>query len=190
MNNTTQCRTTWLGAAAALVWIALLFWLFIPVESASEQSADILPELARLASLFFGVSVLMLPIYLALRTRLSRQFIDFQALAGLLPLTFFATASSFLSYAVLRLGYFPRPNRPDPALIGLGMGQFAICWLALLAAASLFYIVLCRRGLVHWPNAGSRFAALLCFSRFSLFWLTLWLVAKHDAFSLIRWLGD
>jgi hypothetical protein len=189
MNNTISVGVVRLGSAALLIWAGWVLWLFTPVHTSASAAAsqDALPEIAAFARCCFVLSSVLLLISLKFRKAVNRHFIDLQALAALLPLTFLATEGTFVSYAVVRLGYVPRPNRPDPALIGLGMGEFTIYWNAILAGAFVCYLILYWRGLIDWSDFGARCVALSCFT---VLWLGFWLIVKYDVFSFINWLGD
>jgi hypothetical protein len=180
-------QTGWFISSGTFIWLALLLSPLIPVKSTFNRGDGVLPELTRFVLIYLAVSSVILLARFACGKGLELLFVHFQAMAALIPLTFFSTASAFLSYATLRLGYFPQPNRPDPATIGLGLGEFWIAWLVLLAGALIAYVLLYRLRLVDWPSFGLRLIGLLSFTES---WLALWVIAKYDVFYFIEWLGD
>ena len=188
MKSTDTIRTRWFITSGTFIWLALVFSFLIPVEAGLRQAGDdVLPEVTRFVLIYLGASFVVMLALFAFGKGLEIHFLHFQAMAALLPLTYLCTASAFLSYATLRLGYFPQPNRPAPATIGLGMGEFGIAWIASLAGALIAYVLLYRLRLVDWPSFASRFIGLLSCTGI---WLALWVIAKYDAFYFIQWLGD
>jgi len=188
MKSTATIQTRWFITSGMFIWLALVLSFLIPVKSTFRHPGDdVLPQLTRFVLIYLGVSFVILLALFAFGKGLHLRFVHFQAMAALLPLTFFCTACAFLSYATLRLGYFPQPNRPDPATIDLGLVEFHIGWYVLFAGALIAYVLLYRSGLVNWPSFGSRLIGLLSFTGI---WLALWAIAKYDVLDFIQWLGD
>jgi len=188
LKSTDTIQTRWFIASGTFIWLALVLSPLIPVKIILRHPGDdVLPQITRLVLVYLGASFVILLALLAFGKGLELLFVHFQAMAALVPLTFLCTASAFLSYATLRLGYFPQPNRPDPATIGLGLVTFHLGWYALLVGALIAYVLLYRLRLVDWPSFGLRLIGLLSFTAI---WLALWAIAKYDVFDFIQWLGD
>jgi hypothetical protein len=188
LKSADTIQTRWFITSGTFIWLALVLSFFIPVKSTFRHPGDdVLPELTRLVLTYLAVSFVILLSLFAFGKGLQLHFVHFQAMAALVPLTYLCTASAFLSYATLRLGYFPQPNRPDPATIGLGLVEFHIGWYVLLAGALVAYVLLYRLRLVDWPSFGLRLLGLLSFTGI---WLALWAIAKYDVLYFIQWLGD
>jgi hypothetical protein len=155
MNKNIPEHRTSLTVTAVIIWLVFLLGLLIPAKSTWSTYAPrdaILPELWQLATLYLGLSAVLLTLPLLTRRNLSEGLLHVQALSAFLPSTFFVAGGAFLSYAILRLGYIPRPNRPDPSVIGAGMYQFGIVWISLLTVTFVGYVILYHRGSMVWPR--------------------------------------
>ena len=137
--------------------------------------------------MYIAVSLALLLAYFAFGKGLSPQLLHFQAMASILPLTFLATAVSFLSYARLKVGRFPLPHQPGPGSIGLSLQLFCILWIIAVGGSLLGYILLHHLGFIKWVSLRRRVGGILVCAAG---WLAFFLITKHDPLYFFDWLGD